>query len=83
MTKKDKEELHKIALKHVVIDEVAKLVVESPFLFMKKTIEELDLEELDKTNFYHKGLGRFYLKEKVLEHIKNNSNNGRKRKKKH
>lgn len=79
MNKKDKAELHRIALKNNVRDEIAKLIVDCPFLFMRQTIEELDLEELNKTNFYHKKLGRFYLKEEVIKYINKNKKNGRKK----
>lgn len=81
MTDKQKAILHSIALKHHTRDEVAKLIVEAPFLFMKKRIEELNLEELDKINFYHKGLGRFYLKEQVLKKIKEKTKKNGKAKK--
>ena len=80
MTKEELKELHKIALKANVRDSIAKLIVEVPFLFMKETIENLDLENLEKTNFYHKGLGRFYLKETVLKHINKHKKNGKNQK---
>lgn len=82
MDSKLKKELHKIALKNNLRDKDAKKLVESPFEFMKKIIENLDLENLNKVNFYHKGLGRFYLKEDVLKKInelnnKKNDNNSK------
>lgn len=69
--RKLKSRLHKIALNNKITDDVAKLIIDTPFLFMKEMIEEMDLDDYEKTNFYHKHFGRFYLKERVLNHIKN------------
>jgi len=72
MTKEQKKKLHSIALEKGVRDMVAKLIVECPYEFMKEKIQELDTDNLEKTNFYHKHFGKFYLKESVLKHIKKN-----------
>lgn len=67
LDKKLKKKLHEIALRHGVSDTMAEMIVLSPFLFQKRKLEEGDLE--GKTSFYHKYLGKFYIKEKVLKKI--------------
>lgn len=73
-----KKKLHSLALKHNIQDKVAELIVLCPFLFQEKEINKLDLKNVEnleelKTNFYHKNLGRFYIKERVLNKIKENN----------
>lgn len=70
MNKKQKAKIHKLGLRNNLRDEIVKKIVESPFEFMKETIENMDLETAERYNFYHKSLGRFYFKKKILEKIK-------------
>ena len=77
MNKQLKDKIHRLGLRNNLRDHIVKAIVESPFLFMKETIEAMDLDEVEKYNFYHKNLGRFYFKKQVLKKIKNNKKNGR------
>jgi hypothetical protein len=68
LNKELKKELHSIALKNKVSDTVAEMVVMSPFLFQKRKLDEKRLD-LEKKGFYHKYIGKFYLKMNVLKKI--------------
>lgn len=74
ISKKLKKELHKIALDNKVSDTVAEMVVLAPFLFQKRTIEEV--KEQTKTTFYHKYLGKFYIRTEVLKKLKEKIKHG-------
>lgn len=69
MTKKQKAILHSIALKNNMTDDLAKKIVECPFMFMRIIIKSLDFEEDKKVNFYHKKLGRFYFNKGIYNNI--------------
>lgn len=69
MTKKQKAILHSIALKNNMTDDLAKKIVECPFMFMRMIIKDLDFEEDKKVNFYHKKLGRFYFNKGIYNNI--------------
>lgn len=69
MTNKEKDILHSIALKNNISDILAKKLVDSPFLFMRLTIRDLDFEKDEKLNFYHKKLGRFYFNKGIYNNI--------------
>lgn len=69
MTNKQKKILHSIALKHNLSDDMAKKLVESPFLFMRLTIKYIDFEKDEKVNFYHKKLGRFHFNKGIYKNI--------------
>jgi len=70
MTKKQKDILHKIALKYNKRDLIARQIVECPFMFMRMIIKDLDFEKDEKVNFYHKKLGRFYFNKGIYKNIK-------------
>jgi len=69
MTNKQKKILHSIALSNNIRDDLAKKIVECPFMFMRLTIKDLDFEEDEKFNFYHKKLGRFYFNKGIYNNI--------------
>lgn len=69
MIKKQKAILHSIALKNNMTDDLAKKIVECPFMFMRMIIKDLDFEEDEKVNFYHKKLGRFYFNKGIYNNI--------------
>lgn len=70
MDSKLKEILHDIALKNKVSDTLAKIIVETPFLFQKRVLEQGDNTE--NYLFYHKYLGKFVKNEKKLKKIREN-----------
>ena len=77
INKQMKKELHSIALKHKVSDVAAEIIVKTPFLFQKRKLDEGNLEE--PTSFYHRFLGRFFIKESKLKRTLENIKNGRKK----
>lgn len=67
--KKIKDLIHSIGLKYQLSDDIIKQLVESPYLFTKETILNLEIEDIEtedeldklKTNFYYKSWGRLFI----------------------
>lgn len=77
--------IHSIGLKYFLSDKDIKEIVESPFIFTKEKMKQIDLtkiksqEDVDKIKgtFLYKGLGRLYLSPKMIKKIINYNLNGR------
>lgn len=75
--KKIKDLRHSIGLKYNMTDETIKQLVDSPFEFTKKILNEIDFSKINseedfeklKKVFYHKKLGRIYISKKSLKTI--------------
>jgi len=61
--------IHKIGLLVSRRDIEIKQVVDSVYEFMVSKIEKKDLENDEKTNFFHQHLGKFYFNKKIYKRI--------------
>ena len=86
MSKKDnhlESIINKLSLKFGLPKEVIREIVESPYSFIRETIKEIDLdqiqeaEDLDKvkSTFNLMGLGKLHINMKKLKAIRKNINN--------
>ena len=71
LSKKLKKKLHSIALRNNISKELAEEIIMSPFRFQNEILKEGKRE--GKTNFYHKYLGKFYIKKSVMDKINKNN----------
>lgn len=76
MTKKDKDlvkkAIHSIGLANNLTDAVTKEIVESQFAMIRATMDSIDFhEDLNKTNFILKHIGKIYTTEKRVVSINN------------
>lgn len=71
---------HTVGLNNHITDDVAKEIIESPFLFTKGIIDDINLEGITeddfnklKTNFTYKYIGKLHTNYKAINKIKINS----------
>ncbi len=79
LSKKLRKKLHSIALLNNISDELAEEIIMSPFRFQRKILEEGRLE--GKTTFYHKYIGKFYIRKSVVDKINRSKEHGERKSK--
>jgi CTP synthase (UTP-ammonia lyase) len=85
MDNKDKKQIdalyHRLSLKYNISKEDIKNIVESPYLFTKEKLKEIDVEEIQseedaditKTNFMYKYIGKLHTNFNLINRRKKQS----------